>query len=428
MAEVAIRAEGLSKRYRIRERRPYAALKQAVLRAFRHSRETGAEERGVHSEGPAENLWAVKDVSFNVERGEIVGIIGRNGSGKSTLLKMLARVTPPTLGWAEIHGRVGSLLEVGTGFHPELTGRENVALNAAILGMSRRELDERLDGILEFAEISGFEDMPVKHYSSGMQVRLAFAVAAHLDPEILFVDEVLAVGDLAFQKKCLGKLDEVTRGGRTVLFVSHDLAAVAQLCGRCLVLERGRVVFIGPTADAIQHYATAQGSEPSASGRRPLGELRHEKRVLLDPRVRILELGLAAGRADEIAVGGQVQVEVLFETETQHDDLVLGYTVHDGLGSPIITGWSPSLGSRGVGRHLAVLSLSRLALAPGAYELSLAVLTGGLDRPKYVYDMVLRFGRFTVAPFLEDGTPVAEWLRAWGRVIHDGAAVTVQSY
>jgi ABC-type polysaccharide/polyol phosphate transport system ATPase subunit len=423
MAALAIRAEGLSKRYRIHERGGYTVLRDAVLRGFRGPRRGGSGEL----ESPEGTLWAVKDASFTVERGEVVGIIGRNGSGKSTLLKILARVTPPTLGSAEIHGRVGSLLEVGTGFHPELTGRENVVLNAAVLGMSRDELDDRFGPILEFAEISGFEDTPVKHYSSGMQVRLAFAVAAHLDPEILFVDEVLAVGDLAFQRKCLGKLDEVTRGGRTVLFVSHDLAAVSQLCGRCLVLDRGRVTFVGPTAEAIQRYAAAQEAAPVAAGRRPLAEVRHEKHVLLDPRVRILELGLAAGQAEEVAVGGVVQVEVVLEMEAQYNDLVLGYTVHDGLGAAVLTGWSRSLGPLTAGRHLAILSIGRLPLAPGAYELSLAILTGGLDRPKYVYDMVLRFGRFTVQPFLEDRTPVAEWRRAWGRVIHDVAEVRVDS-
>jgi lipopolysaccharide transport system ATP-binding protein len=425
MADLAIRAEGLSKRYRIGERPRYAILKDA-LRGV--GRSFGARIQGSPAPpaGPAD-IWALVDVTFGVERGEVVGIIGRNGSGKSTLLKILSRVTPPTRGWAEIHGRVGSLLEVGTGFHPELTGRENILLNAAILGMSRRELAERIDDILEFAEVRGFQDTPVKHYSSGMQVRLAFAVAAHLEPEILFVDEVLAVGDLAFQRKCLGKLDEATRGGRTVLFVSHDLAAVAQLCGRCLLLDSGRTIFLGSTTEAIQRYAAAHGATRQV-GRRPVAEIVHEKRVQIDPRIRIIEVGVESGGGEEeIAVGGGLSVDVLFETEAAHDDLALGYSVHDLIGGTVLSGWSPSFRVSGRGRHLAELSLTRLPLAPGSYDLSLSILTGGLDRPKYNYDLLLRFGRFSVRPFLGDGRPVSEWPRVWGRVVHTDSEIEVQS-
>jgi len=201
-----------------------------------------------------DRFWALKDVNFEVKHGEVVGIIGRNGAGKSTLLKILSRITDPTEGKIEIRGRISSLLEVGTGFHPELTGRENIFLNGAILGMSRQEIKQKFDEIVAFAEVDKFLDTPVKRYSSGMYVRLAFAVAAHLEPEILIVDEVLAVGDAAFQKKCLGKMSDVAKEGRTVLFVSHNMGAVSNLCSRAIVLSKGSVDFDGVTSDAIQHY------------------------------------------------------------------------------------------------------------------------------------------------------------------------------
>jgi lipopolysaccharide transport system ATP-binding protein len=204
-----------------------------------------------------ETIWALKNVSFEVQRGEVLGIIGRNGAGKSTLLKILSRITEPTEGRVEIHGRVGSLLEVGTGFHPELTGRENIYLNGAILGMRKTEIDNKFDEIVAFAEIEKFLDTPVKRYSSGMYVRLAFAVAAHLEPEILVVDEVLAVGDAAFQKKCLGRMDYVAKEGRTVLFVSHNMSAVQRLCSKGVMLDRGQLVAHGSSADIVARYLSA---------------------------------------------------------------------------------------------------------------------------------------------------------------------------
>lgn len=207
-----------------------------------------------HGNIEGEDLWALNDVSFNVEKGEVLGIIGKNGAGKSTLLKILSRVTAPTSGKIKVKGRIASLLEVGTGFHPELTGRENIYLNGAILGMSRKEIDSKFDEIVNFAEIEKFIDTPVKRYSSGMYVRLAFAVAAHLEPEILLVDEVLAVGDADFQKKCLGKMGEVAKEGRTVLFVSHNMAAIRNLCNRAILIQRGQIGCDGDVADTIASY------------------------------------------------------------------------------------------------------------------------------------------------------------------------------
>lgn len=243
---VAIKVENLSKKYVIGA----AQERQDTLRDW-----LVAAGRSLRRRPTAENeFWALRDVSFEVQRGEVVGVIGRNGAGKSTLLKILSRITEPTSGRAYINGRVGSLLEVGTGFHPELTGRENIFLNGAILGMRRTEIARKFDEIVAFAEIEKFLDTPVKRYSSGMYVRLAFAVAAHLEPEILLVDEVLAVGDAAFQKKCLGKMGDVAKEGRTVLFVSHNMTAVNTLCQRALLLSLGRVICDGLSQDAINKY------------------------------------------------------------------------------------------------------------------------------------------------------------------------------
>jgi lipopolysaccharide transport system ATP-binding protein len=245
-----IRAENLSKRYRIGTGEKHTSVRDALAASVR------APLRRLLNTKSATNgiIWALKDVSFEVAPGEVVGIIGRNGAGKSTLLKILSRITKPTAGRVVLNGRVGSLLEVGTGFHSELTGRENIFLNGAILGMSKREIEKKFDEIVAFAETEQFLDTPVKHYSSGMTVRLAFAVAAHLEPEILIIDEVLAVGDIAFQKKCLGKMNEVAKAGRTVLFVSHDLSAVNALCERSLLLHEGAVVLDGPTREVSAHY------------------------------------------------------------------------------------------------------------------------------------------------------------------------------
>src|SRR3989442_13290081 len=253
MGDIAIRVENLGKRYRIGSRLRSQTFREALAGVL------SAPFRGVHSyltgqrpsECPEETdafIWALKEVSFDVKHGEVIGIIGRNGAGKSTLLKILSRITKPTKGFAEIHGRVGSLLEVGTGFHPELTGRESIYLNGAVLGIKKWEIGRKFDGIVAFAETEKFIDTPIKHYSSGMYLRLAFAVAAHLEPEILLVDEVLAVGDVAFQKKCMGKMREVGREGRTVVFVSHNMGAIAELCDRAVLLDQGRQIADGDVA------------------------------------------------------------------------------------------------------------------------------------------------------------------------------------
>ncbi|HNR23880.1 MAG TPA: ABC transporter ATP-binding protein [Candidatus Bipolaricaulis anaerobius] len=258
MSDVAIRIEGLGKRYRLGERAPYKTIRETITRA------AAAPFRALRSRSgakiPPQNsqyIWALKDVSLEVKRGEALGIIGRNGSGKSTLLKILARITEPTIGRAQIHGQVGSLLEVGTGFHPELTGRENIYLNGAILGMSKAEIVRRFDEIVAFSGIGKFLDTPVKHYSSGMYVRLAFAIAAHVVPDILLLDEVLAVGDHAFREKCYTRLRETKADGRTVLLVSHDLASVENLCSRAVWFEGGSIQLEGNPPEVVRRYVAA---------------------------------------------------------------------------------------------------------------------------------------------------------------------------
>jgi len=263
MSDVAIRVENVGKKYLLGTGQGggmfgYKSLRDAIAWRGQLLRDRLTRKRSdVQAEQAiSEEFWALKDVSFEVKQGEVVGIIGRNGSGKSTLLKILSRITEPTEGQVELHGRVGSLLEVGTGFHPELTGRENIYMNGAILGMRKVEIDRKFDEIVAFAETEKFLDTPVKRYSSGMYVRLAFAVAAHLEPEILLVDEVLAVGDAAFQKKCLGKMGEVAKGGRTVLFVSHNMGAIGNLCSRVFCLDAGHLVLQGLPREVIAEYST----------------------------------------------------------------------------------------------------------------------------------------------------------------------------
>lgn len=265
LSDTAIRVEGIGKQYRLGRtprRFRHRTLRDALSTG--PSRIVRLGSRVLQRDGTERHewIWALRDVSFAVARGEVVGIIGANGAGKSTLLKILSRITEPTTGMAEIHGHVGSLLEVGTGFHQELTGRENIYLNGAILGMKRSEIARKFDEIVDFAEVARFIDTPVKHYSSGMYLRLAFAVAAHMEPEILLVDEVLAVGDAAFQKKCLGKMGDVAKQGRTILFVSHNMDAIRRLCSHCVLLEAGGIAAQGETAGVVARYLDSSQERP----------------------------------------------------------------------------------------------------------------------------------------------------------------------
>ncbi|MEO7296341.1 MAG: polysaccharide ABC transporter ATP-binding protein, partial [Candidatus Limnocylindria bacterium] len=304
MSDVAISVEGLGKRYQIgRQQDPYGRLTETLWRMLRAPVELARRK----PRDPGDWIWALRDVSFEVNEGDVVGVIGRNGSGKSTLLKVLSRITEPTVGSALLHGRVGSLLEVGTGFHPELTGRENVFMSGAVLGMRRAEIIRKFDEIVTFAGIDQFLDTPVKRYSSGMQVRLGFAVAAHLDPEILFIDEVLAVGDADFQKKCLGKMSELGKGGRTIMFVSHSMPAMLRLCERAILLDQGAVVAAGPTHEVVRVYLESdlgrtserRWDDPSTAPGNEIARLRS---------VRVIPTH--GGRADEVDVSESIDIEV----------------------------------------------------------------------------------------------------------------------
>jgi len=317
MSDTAIRVENISKRYQLGRRERYKALRDTLTdmatAPFRAIRSMGSRKSASDEQAEADRiLWALRDVSFEVKQGEAVGIIGRNGAGKSTLLKVLSRITEPTEGLAEIRGRVGSLLEVGTGFHPELSGRENIYLNGAILGMRRAEIERKFDEIVAFAEVEKFIDTPVKRYSSGMYVRLAFAVAAHLEPEIMLVDEVLAVGDAAFQKKCLGKMGDVARQGRTVLFVSHNMAAVDSLCQRGVVLERGQVKFIGTQTQAIGEYLKGLPADTLSIAERT------DRRGNGAVRVTGIELRDTDGQIIDTAASGQA-LDIYFYFEKRPD-------------------------------------------------------------------------------------------------------------
>jgi lipopolysaccharide transport system ATP-binding protein len=362
MSDLAIHVDSLGKRYHLGARqRMHGTLRERLTEAaVRPVQRLRSALRGRSALKTEETLWALRDVSFDVPAGEVVGVIGRNGAGKTTLLKILSRITDPTRGRAEIHGRVASLLEVGTGFHPELTGRENVYLNGSILGMSRTEIDRRFDAIVSFAEVERFLDTQVKNYSSGMYLRLAFAVAAHLEPEILLIDEILAVGDASFQRKCLGKMDEVAQHGRTVLFVSHNLAAIARLCHRCILLDGGRIVADGPTASTLRTYGALvdAADDEAAADEAPLA-----LRILgVEPAT---DQGLDAGRPFRVELGLGVREEVhrlslRLSLRDAEDRLI----VYDRLEGRAVEALSrPS-------RHRISIELPALWLAPGLYSLS----------------------------------------------------------
>jgi lipopolysaccharide transport system ATP-binding protein len=339
MGDIAVRLEGISKQYRIGGKRArYKTLRdtltEALVSPFRraggllHGRTGGASE-------PKRTIWAVKDVSFEIRRGEVVGIIGRNGAGKSTLLKVLSRITEPTAGFGEIHGRVGSLLEVGTGFHPELTGRENISLNGAILGMRRAEIKGKFDQIVAFAEVEQFIDTPVKYYSSGMYLRLAFAVAAHLEPEILLVDEVLAVGDASFQRKCLNKMQDVGQQGRTVLFVSHNMPAITRLCERTILLDDGRVLQDGPSHQVVGTYLN------SGLGTTAVREWRELAKAPGNDIVRLCAVRVRTedGQVtDALDIRQPVGIELEYEVLTPGHTLLPHYSLHNQNGVYVLTG------------------------------------------------------------------------------------------
>lgn len=377
----AIAIERVSKEYRLGSRLgdgDYRTLRDTVGAVMANSwngvrNALSGKARTVHRAKPStenDKLWALDDVSFEVKPGEVIGIIGRNGAGKSTLLKILSRITEPTSGRAVMHGRVGSLLEVGTGFHHELTGRENIYLNGAILGMGRHEIARKFDAIVAFAGVEAFLNTPVKRYSSGMFVRLAFAVASHLETEILIVDEVLAVGDMAFQKKCLGKMDEVRRSGRTVLFVSHNMSTILHLCEKVAYLEHGRLAFLGDCAKGVAHYmqsCSAQGASEIDFANHP--NRRRGSSAILS-RLRLLN---GEGVATEQLLGGEpLTIEVEFVPDSVQGDTHIGIGFEDSMGRrlfTVATYLSNAVPCLSNPRRLCC-RLDQLPLAPGRYCLT----------------------------------------------------------
>jgi homopolymeric O-antigen transport system ATP-binding protein len=391
LSDLAISCQNLGKLYQIGPRERYRTLRESIVetlgRPFRRNHANAVS-------GEDSTFWALKNVSFDVRHGEVVGIVGRNGAGKSTLLKILSRITEPTVGSALIRGRVGSLLEVGTGFHPELTGRENIYLNGAILGMRRPEVERKFDEIVAFAEVERFLDTPVKRYSSGMYVRLAFAVAAHLEPEILVIDEVLAVGDAEFQKKCLGKMEHAAhKEGRTVLFVSHNIAAVEALCSAAILMSGGEVVDTGPTRKIVQAY---------------LNHTRHTGAIALEDRrdregsgaLRFTSIALENSSGlgvDAFQCGNDATVVLGIQNGSGHDlrNVSISVGVDNGFGNRVLLLDSSLVGADlekvPPGNGVIRIALPRLSLMPGRYYITLFVTANAV-----ICDWVKNAGSFDV--------------------------------
>jgi len=399
--ETVIEISGISKRYELGQSAQfYDSFREALTRALRspwaNSRNgSGSNHNGNHG---GNTFWALKDVSFNVQKGETVGIIGSNGAGKSTLLKIISRITDPTEGHVKVRGRMASLLEVGTGFHPELTGRENIYLNGAILGMRKAEIDAKFEEISNFAGIGKFLDTPVKRYSSGMYVRLAFSIAAHLDPEILVVDEVLAVGDAAFQKKCLGKMAEACSRAKTVFFVSHNLAAVENLCTRGVVLQHGKLVFNGGAREAIDFYLHNLCGEGSAPGTHIIDLSSAAGRpVRCRPLLKRLELYTEGDRPvnGDLPVGGPLKAVITFQLEEPCASFDASIAFDTPTGQRVCTAHSAYESARihdeRVGEQVFVCDIPSLPLIPGEYKVNV-----GLDIRNSEVDWVEDVTRLTV--------------------------------
>jgi lipopolysaccharide transport system ATP-binding protein len=436
MSDVVIRVENLYKEYRL------GTISHGTLHKDLQSwwaRIRGKEdpnsiialhdrlpERGPSAENP--HILALNDVSFDVQRGEVLGIIGRNGAGKSTLLKILSEVTAPTKGTVKMKGRVASLLEVGTGFHPELTGRENIYLNGAILGMTKREIARKLDEIVDFAEIEKFIDTPVKRYSSGMYVRLAFAVAAHLEPEILIVDEVLAVGDAQFQKKCLGKMGDVARGGRTILFVSHNMGAIHTLTRKCIYLENGRITYSGNTDTAINAYLSADVPIRS-DGTYNLDLFRPDyvlESAASERTVSISHIWIEAkeGKTDVVPMGESfsVYVEIDIAMKLENANITIILLNSDGQVISTFFSWDKAFYiTLGEGKHIIRLDILDLDLPPGRYHINAGI---NQSTDTIAWDVIYNLPLFEI----RNTGKIIQWLnRPWGAIYWNQHAWSMQS-
>lgn len=402
MANVVINAAHLGKRYTLGE--PRTMLDRSTwLRNIRKRPELTLPT----------SFWALDDVSFEISEGEAVGIIGRNGAGKSTLLKVLSRITEPSRGTASIAGRVASLLEVGTGFHPELTGRENIFMNGSILGMRKGEISRVFDQIVEFAEIANFVDTPVKRYSSGMYVRLAFSVAAHLEPEVLIVDEVLAVGDIQFQKKCLGKMGDVGRSGRTVLFVSHNMTAVRQLTTRCIMLKDGNVFFDGAPERAIELYSDAAGG-----GFEQGADLARWPRAPLNLTRAVDFKSLSFRDAKKLyEPNEEIVVDVIAQARDSLTGLRVNGTIFESDGTPVGSFFSKDEDAIEAGQKKKLrVVFNDLRLAPGSYYFGLGLVQGDETIGHRDHDVLWEVLPFDITALNGDGGTLGTWYRRWGSV------------
>ncbi len=420
MSDTVISVENLSKCYLVghqaAQRTHHATLRDVVAREAQNFTRKAVDVlrgRQIVQGDEIEEFWALKNVSFEVQKGEVIGIIGKNGAGKSTLLKILSRITEPTRGRIVLRGRVASLLEVGTGFHPELTGRENIFLNSAILGMTRQEVRTKFDEIVAFAETERFLDMPVKHYSSGMYVRLAFAVAAHLEPEILVIDEVLAVGDAAFQAKCLGKVKEVATTGRTVLFVSHNMNAVKQLTKRAVLLREGIADFIGSASEAIERYLG--GAHRNGQIRFEVANSKREYRGTGDATIIALSFDRPLPHFES---GEPIRYVVSLRADRSVKRLRVGMTIYSSDGTPVGSAFSSEIeGIEQGAEHEVVITLPFHRLAPGSYHCGVSIGSGNNQSTFIDYDGVLDTLQFEVAPQRTPNGVMASWPPTWGAIV-----------
>ena len=405
----AIHVEGIGKEYRLGLTHA-GSVRELVNRTARRLVGRGSNPTDTTSVKPStsgqQTFWALRDISFSVQPGEVIGIIGKNGAGKSTLLKILSQITKPTTGWAQMRGRVASLLEVGTGFHPELTGRENIYMNGTILGMTRQEIDRRFEDIVEFAGVAKFIDTPVKRYSSGMTVRLGFAVAAHVDPQILIVDEVLAVGDAEFQRKCIGKMRSVADSGKTVLFVSHNLQSIRSLTTRSIVLQDGQMIFNGSTPEAIDRYlATSFDTEsdlPLAEKDRPFDDLTRS--------LEFAELSLTVPEGNDAGRSDALCLNVGIHAHTAVDDFTIGLTVFHETQVPVGSTFSGPLPSPTTGeRSRYAFAMESHNLAPGRYYCAISLASARTSGE--LHDSLSH-----VMPFEIPADPLSNriWNSTWG--------------
>jgi lipopolysaccharide transport system ATP-binding protein len=429
MSKPVITVENLSKSYLVgheaAQSERYTALRDLIARETRNFVRKASDMlhgRQIVQGDDIEEFWALKDISFEVKQGEILGIIGSNGAGKSTLLKILGRVTEPDRGQVRIRGRVVSLLEVGTGFHPELSGRENIFLNGAVLGMTRAEIRKKFDEIVAFAGVEKFIDTPIKRYSSGMYVRLGFAVAAHLEPDILVVDEVLAVGDAEFQKKCLGKMQDVSREGRTVLVVSHNMGTIGTLCRRAIYLEDGQLRGIGMTREVIPLYLSNAFERRAES----LDRLRLPG---FGQQVRFSSIKLLGHDQANLRFGEPLRYALSVRADARLTDVSIGSSIFDGSGACVGSLCTKETFSIGPNEELSLrLVIRNLNLAPGIYHAGFSIGHGSFrDSPRHDLDIVIGVPCFQIMPTAREDNMVANWHSSWGSIVISEAELEIEA-